>query len=127
MPMLGSPAPLNPVRTRAAVGPVRAVATGVPTATATAAAAANRTQEERLIPVTSTAAWTSLPRGSVVGPCGQRQDTGPESPPIRPRRRQTDGMTRDVTAAVVRNRAEAELMVGMLHTHSIRAWVSTDD
>ena len=36
-------------------------------------------------------------------------------------------MTRDVTAAVVRDRAEAQLMVGLLHTHHIRAWVSTDD
>src|SRR4051812_1312690 len=62
MPMLGSPAPVNPVRTSVAVAPLRAVATGVPTATANAAAAATRTQEERLIPVTSTAAKTSLPR-----------------------------------------------------------------
>jgi len=36
-------------------------------------------------------------------------------------------MERDVTAAVVRSRAEAELMVGMLKAHGVPAWVSTDD
>jgi hypothetical protein len=36
-------------------------------------------------------------------------------------------MTRDVTAAVVHSRADAELMAGMLRDHGVPAWVSTDD
>ena len=36
-------------------------------------------------------------------------------------------MARDVTAAVVRTRADAALMVGMLRNHGVPAWVSTDD
>ncbi len=36
-------------------------------------------------------------------------------------------MERDVTAAVVRSRTEAELMAGMLRANGVPAWVSTDD
>jgi hypothetical protein len=36
-------------------------------------------------------------------------------------------MDRDVTAAVVRTRVDAELMAGMLRDHGVPAWVSTDD
>jgi hypothetical protein len=39
----------------------------------------------------------------------------------------TRRMRRDVTAAVVGSRAEAELMAGMLRANGVRAWVSTDD
>jgi hypothetical protein len=40
---------------------------------------------------------------------------------------QTPVMARDVTAAVVRNRVDAQLMVAMLRDHGVPAWVSTDD
>jgi hypothetical protein len=36
-------------------------------------------------------------------------------------------MSRDVTAAVVRTRVDAELLAGMLRDHGVPAWVSTDD
>ncbi len=36
-------------------------------------------------------------------------------------------MARDVTAAVVHSRAEAELVAGKLRDHGVHAWVSTDD
>ena len=36
-------------------------------------------------------------------------------------------MGRDVTAAVVASRVEAELMAGMLRANGVQAWVSTDD
>jgi hypothetical protein len=36
-------------------------------------------------------------------------------------------MTRDVTAAVVGTRIEAQLMAEMLRSNGVAAWVSTDD